>query len=44
LPFDVAGQEVKLHATLVDVCVETGKATAIRRIVVGDTSATHDGD
>jgi metallophosphoesterase (TIGR00282 family) len=40
LPFDVASKDVKLHATLVDVCIQTGKATAIQRIVVHDTSPT----
>jgi hypothetical protein len=44
LPFDVAGKDVQLHATLVDVCVETGRATAIRRIVVRETSAIPDPD
>jgi len=32
--FEVASGDVQLHGTMVDVCQETGKATAIRRLVV----------
>ncbi|MBN01209.1 MAG: metallophosphoesterase [Planctomycetaceae bacterium] len=32
--FEVASGDVQLHGTIVDVCQETGQATAIRRLVV----------
>jgi metallophosphoesterase (TIGR00282 family) len=35
-PFDVADQDVRLAGTIVDVDAATGRATAIRRIVVRD--------
>jgi calcineurin-like phosphoesterase len=37
--FEVASGDVKLHATIVDCDPETGRATAIRRIVVDEKDA-----
>jgi metallophosphoesterase (TIGR00282 family) len=36
-PFDVAEQDVRLAGTIVDIDEETGRATAIRRIVVRES-------
>jgi metallophosphoesterase (TIGR00282 family) len=40
--FEVATRDLRLHATLVEVCPESGRAQGIQRIVVDETQ-THDG-
>jgi 2',3'-cyclic-nucleotide 2'-phosphodiesterase len=40
-PFDVATDDVRLSGTIVDVDPATGRATAVRRLVVRDSELSH---
>lgn len=40
-PFDVATEDVRLSGTIVDVDPATGRATAIRRLMVRDSELSH---